>query len=210
MTIAFDLDGTLITAGTRQSWLLRAAALAHGVRLDAADIWAAKRAGASNKDYLLGRGVDAATTARIGALWQGQVETPYWLLLDVPLPGVTATLERLGAQGRRCILITARAHARLMHQQIARLDLARHFAAVHCVAPARTVQEKAQVLRAEGADFFVGDAESDAAAAQAAGVPFAGVTTGQRSAGYLARHGVRHLYDSLAEAVVAGQAGGLA
>jgi phosphoglycolate phosphatase len=81
---------------------------------------------------------------------------------------------------------------------------------VHCVAPARTVQEKAQVLRAEGADFFVGDAESDAAAAQAAGVPFAGVTTGQRSAGYLARHGVRHLYDSLAEAVVAGQAGGLA
>jgi phosphoglycolate phosphatase-like HAD superfamily hydrolase len=208
-TVAFDLDGTLVTAGPRQSWLLRAIALAHGVALDVRDIWAAKRAGASNRDYLLQRGVAAATAERINGLWLAQVETPYWLLMDTPLPGATGALDALGAQGRRRILVTARGNARLMRQQIARLDLARRFDAVYCVTPQRAAQDKAEVLRAEGAAFFIGDAESDAVAAQAAGVPFAGVTTGQRSDDYLAARGVGHRFEALADAVAAGLAGRL-
>jgi phosphoglycolate phosphatase len=205
-TVAFDLDGALITAGPRQSWLLHAVALANGVRLDVNAVWAAKREGASNRDYLLHERVDDAVAGRINAMWAAQIETPYWLLMDAPFPDATATLDALNAQGLRCILVTARANAFLMRQQIGRLGLARQFAGVHCVAPARAAEEKARVLRAENAALFVGDAESDAAAARAAGVPFVGVSTGQRSRGFLQEHGVGLVFDTLAEAVAAGLA----
>ncbi len=206
-TVAFDLDGTLVTAGPRQAWLLRAAARVHGVDLDVDAAWEAKREGASNLACLAARGIDAATARRINALWLAQVETPYWLLMDTLLPGVAATLEDLARRETRCVLVTARANPFLMRQQTARLGLACHFAEIHCVAPARARQEKAAVLRRIGAAYFIGDAESDADAARDAGVPFAGVTTGQRSAGYLVRHGVRHVYGGLAAAVDAGRAG---
>jgi phosphoglycolate phosphatase-like HAD superfamily hydrolase len=208
-TVAFDLDGTLITAGPRQSWLLHAAARACGVELDVADVWRAKRDGASNRTYLEARGVPAGVADRINGLWLAHVETPYWLLMDTPLPGVRAALAALRGQGVENILVTARANAYLMRQQIARLGLASSFAGVYCVAPRHAAAEKAEVLRRAGAAFFVGDAESDAAAAVAAAVPFAGVSTGQRSASYLARHGVRQVFDTLAEAIAAGQAGRL-
>jgi phosphoglycolate phosphatase-like HAD superfamily hydrolase len=206
---AFDLDGTLVTAGPRQSWLLHAAARSQGVHLDVDAAWAAKREGASNKDYLRRLGLDDAVAVRINALWMSQVETPYWLQMDTVLNGVIDTLDGLKQQGWQCILVTARANPWLMRQQIATLGLARRFDGVYCVSPVRAAHEKADVLRETGAAFFVGDAESDAAAAAAAGVSFAGVTTGQRSGACLARHGVRHLFDVLADGVSAGVAGRL-
>jgi phosphoglycolate phosphatase-like HAD superfamily hydrolase len=208
-TVAFDLDGTLVTAGPRQSWLLCAAALAHDVRLDANAVWDAKREGASNWDYLQRQGVDDAVVARICALWGAQIETPYWLLMDTLVPTAAATLDALNANGHRCILVTARANACLMRQQIRRLGLLRQFASVHCVSPVCAAQEKENVLREQNVAFFVGDAESDAAAAHAAGVPFAGVATGQRSRRFLLQHGVRQVFDNLADSVATGLAGTL-
>lgn len=199
--IAFDLDGTLITAGTRQSWLLRAAARPYGIELDVEATWGRKRDGASNLQLLREQGIDEGTAARINAQWALHIESPYWLMLDVPFTDTAAVLATLGRRGHHSILITARGNERWMRQQIARLGLTRYFAAVHCSAPCHAVRQKAEVLSTHGAVWFAGDTESDHAAAQLAGVPFAAMSTGQRSRRYFVRRGVTTVYASLTEAV---------
>jgi phosphoglycolate phosphatase-like HAD superfamily hydrolase len=57
------------------------------------------------------------------------------------------------------------------------------------VSPAAAVREKADALRACRAAGYIADTESDAEAARQAGVPFVAVSTGQRSAEFLAARG---------------------
>jgi phosphoglycolate phosphatase-like HAD superfamily hydrolase len=94
-------------------------------------------------------------------------------------------------------LLTARRDPVALAGQLAALGLAPDFHAVEVVDPREAADAKAAHLRAARPALFVGDSETDFAAAERVGVPFIGVDTGQRSAPFLRAAGVRRVSGSL-------------
>lgn len=199
--VVFDLDGTLVNAAAKQGLCLRAAAQAYGVSLDPADLWRLKREGASNRDALLSGGADPGRIERICALWLETIETPYWATYDTLVQDGLSSLRRLRGIGVATVLLTARRHHHWLHQQLHGLRLLPLFDQVFCVSPRSAAQEKATILRRLSPTVFLGDTESDFAAASEAGVPFRAVTTGLRSSGFLKSRGIAPLHDTLTEAL---------
>jgi phosphoglycolate phosphatase-like HAD superfamily hydrolase len=199
MTLALDLDGTLISCKPRQSAVLRAALVAGRQTADVDAVWELKRAGASTTLALQACGLPLLAATSVSDYWQTWVEEPCWLSLDVVLDGVDATLASWCDSGLDLMLLTARSRPEWVAMQLRHLDLSGFFSRVESVPPTSAVESKARILRNSGAHAFVGDTESDARAAQAAGVRFIGVATGQRSAEFLRRVGVVNLASALAE-----------
>lgn len=197
MIVALDLDGTLITAQPRQMCLLKAVAAGYGVHLDTQHIWNQKSAGATNRQALLASGVAADKAEAICRGWLRDIESAYWLTLDTPFMGALEALAALRLREFELVLVTARQNEYLMRQQIDRLGIFRLFDQVHCVSPARTVWEKSNILNALKPQAFFGDTETDFQAARTAGIPFYGLSTGQRSRDFLLAEGVEHVADSL-------------
>jgi phosphoglycolate phosphatase-like HAD superfamily hydrolase len=197
VTIAFDLDGTLITTGPKQSLLLCAVARRFGVEINAGEIWRRKREGMSNRSVLLDFGLDGALADAISNDWKSRIETPYWQSLDRLFDDAMPILSDIRATGQRCILISARSNRYLFRQQVFQMRLSPYFTQNYCVSPAHAAAEKAAVLRLSGARLFVGDSESDFEAAELAGIPFRAVSTGQRSEAFLTNAGVTSVSASL-------------
>lgn len=197
MKIAFDLDGTLITAKERQTLLLAAAAKAYGIDIDVDRLWELKREGASNLIALNKIGVKELLAAKIDAVWRYEIESFYWLGLDQVYSDVINFLQNLTCSGASLYLITARRSEFLLTQQLRRLQLLKFFSTITCVSPFNAVAEKARVLNKLNPDFFVGDSEADFNAAAWANVKFLGVCTGQRSKGYLENLGAGNVVNSL-------------
>nr|WP_315229875.1 HAD hydrolase-like protein [uncultured Limnohabitans sp.] len=197
MNIAFDLDGTLITAKERQSSLLLATAKAHGITFDVNLAWEMKRAGANNLVVLNKFGVDEFIAAKIDTAWRCQIESAYWLSIDRVYSDVVDFLQDLKACGAVLHLITARKNKYLLHQQLCRLGLFGVFSSITCVAPFGAVAEKARVLSEINPVCFIGDSETDFNSAVLAEVSFHGVSTGQRSKEYLKSLGVVDVVESL-------------
>ncbi|MBE2316898.1 HAD hydrolase-like protein [Solirubrobacter sp. CPCC 204708] len=128
------------------------------------------------------------------------VEDRDLLALDPPVPELDAALTAIAAAGLDAAIVTARRDAAAVRAQIDALGL-RPAAGVHVVSPASAAAEKAVVLAELGAVGFVGDTESDAAAAAAAGIPFAAVAGGQRDEQWLARHVAGAVHPSVLHAV---------
>jgi phosphoglycolate phosphatase-like HAD superfamily hydrolase len=184
-TIAFDLDGTLLDCRARQVAL--AAALVPG--LPEQPFWDAKREGATTREALEWVGVHAATAATVAVRWTAEIEDDCWLRNDRPLPRALAALRRLHMAGQRLTVITARRRPEAVVAQVATLGLGELLGSVEVVDPRDAASAKAAVLRSQAPAAFVGDTESDASAAQAAGVRFLAVASGQRSAGWLRANG---------------------
>ena len=91
--------------------------------------------------------------------------------------------------GYRPVVLTARRDADAVRDQVVALGLV-PASDVLVVDPAAADREKARALRDLDAIGFVGDNESDGRAAAGAGVPFACVDTGQRSAAFLREQGI--------------------
>lgn len=189
-TLVLDLDGTLITCANRQTTLACACATARGVRLDARGFWAAKRAGAPTRDAIVAQGVPEPVAAAIAGDWVSAIETPYWLALDALFEDVPAALASLRAAGMRCVLLTARTCPHWLYPQLARLGLVPLLDQVIVVPPDAASAAKAKALVTLRPTGFVGDSESDAAAARAAGTPYVALDRGQRSAEFLRGAGV--------------------
>lgn len=198
--IALDLDGTLLDCRPRQ---VAVAAALHGPGLDEAAFWAAKREGATTRAALEAIGVGGERGARLARRWAAEVEDDRWLALDAPLPGVAAALTALRAAGRDAVVLTARRRADAVRRQVAATGLGALVGAVEVVDPVNAAADKATMLTRLGAAGFVGDTESDAAAAGRAGVPFAAVGGGQRSAAWLRAHGIAPVHADLASALAA-------
>ncbi|MGZ4202488.1 MAG: HAD hydrolase-like protein, partial [Thermoleophilaceae bacterium] len=94
-------------------------------------------------------------------------------------------------------VLTARRDAEAVAWEAERLGLG---LGLEVVDPADAAAGKAAVLRRRGAAAFIGDAETDAAAADAAGIPFVGVSSGQRSADFLRAAGVEAVVDDVGAA----------
>jgi len=200
--LGLDLDGTLIDAERRQVELVEYLLSARGERLAApADFWAKKREGAATVEALVAAGFDSALAADVAGRWREQIEDHVWLRRDEWLPGAREMLVQIRSLGVGIAVLTARGDPRALAEQVGWLRLNGLADIVHVVPPRHAVEEKAGMLSALGAAGFIGDSESDYQAALRAGVPFVAVSTGQRSARFLARAGVPLIAHSLAEAV---------
>ncbi len=200
--LAVDLDGTLLDAEPRQSGLLsELLAGESGVGpADRGKIWRWKREGATTRIVLHRLGLDGLDAERLGQSWLEAVEDEAWLGRDRLLAGVPEALDCLREDGTRIVILTARRHPERAMAQISSLGLLHWCAAVRVVSPRLAAEEKAAELASGGFCGFVGDTESDARAAELAGVRFAAVTTGQRSRAFLESRGLE-AFDSLPSAV---------
>jgi phosphoglycolate phosphatase-like HAD superfamily hydrolase len=201
--LALDLDGTLITAKAKQVALIKAIAARYDLTLEGEAFWRLKQEGARTRDALTQLGLAPALAQRLHAAWAREIETTAWQALDTLFPDTLDALTRLRQQDHTLILLTARANALLMRQQVFRLGLAPFFADLHSVGPSRAAAEKAALLTARRCEAFIGDTESDAAAASTAALPFHAVATGQRSAAFLKRVGLASIHMTLNAALKA-------
>lgn len=188
--IALDLDGTLIDAGPRQIGVAgEALAALTGTNLDARRFWAAKREGATTRGALEALGHPPETAAAVAARWMDRIESDEWLCRDRALPGAAHALSALRSTGAVLIVLTARRRPDGARLSMASAGLDRLVDELSVVDPADAVAEKARALSAIRPIVFIGDSESDGAAASRAGVRFAAVATGQRSGEYLRARG---------------------
>lgn len=199
--VALDLDGTLIDCEQRQVQLMAfALQSSDSTRVfDAPRFWSLKRGGANNIAALRSLAYDEPTISAATQLWNGLIETAEWLQRDVVLPGVVEGLIQLATLGYERHLLSARHQPHHAHEQLRTLGLTHLLEAVSFVAPSSASSAKAEYLLAHPCALFVGDAESDFAASQLSDTPFIAVSTGQRSAEYLAQAGVASVYASFAE-----------
>ena len=193
--IALDLDGTIVDCKERQSLLAATLCRAAGFELNIETFWSAKRAGATTASAICEQGIDVSFAAELSKLWIEHVEREAWLCMDRLLPGVIDSLQNTRELGFRLHLVTARANERALSGQLRSLSIAQFFDHVEVVCPRKTTQEKSTYLATLAPVAFIGDSESDSAAANAACVRFIAVTSGQRSADYLHRHANIHPLD---------------
>lgn len=201
MILAIDLDGTIITAEEKQSYLLKAVACRYGINLNCNDIWEKKRAGINNFMLLQQIGISKSVASAICFAWLREIESSYWLSLDTLFKNALDVLGELRAYSFRLVLITARQNEYLMRQQVYRLGIEEYFESIYCVDPKSVVIEKSRWLRCSDAIGFIGDSETDVQASQCADVPFYGVCTGQRSEKFLLNNGLVQVSHSLGSAV---------
>lgn len=183
--IALDLDGTLLDCKERQSLLAATLCRAADLELDIEAFWTAKRAGATTASAISMQGIDATLASKLSRLWVEQVESDVWLRMDRLFPGVMHSLHDAHELGFHLHLVTARSNARALTRQLRWLSLAPFFDHVEIVCPHEASRQKAIYLAALAPLVYIGDAESDAAAANVARVKFLAVTSGQRSSAYL-------------------------
>lgn len=185
-TIIFDLDGTLIDSVPDVRHALNDALVRHGhSSLTLTQVRSLVGEGAA---VMIGRALGTAADAPEvpGVLTDYLAAYRAQPVLDTTLyPGAVPALERLAAKGARLGVCTNKpaAMARLV---LERLELTRCFAAI--LGPEDVARRKPHgdhildTVRAIGGDpartVMVGDSETDAAAARAAGVPFVAVSFG--------------------------------
>lgn len=198
LVVALDLDGTLVDARERQVGLTVAILEELGLAaIDEDAFWERKRDGARTAEALVWLGVPADGAAEVQRLWIERVERREWLERDGVLDGAVDALASMRADGAEPFILTARRDAQAVAWQVERLGLGLD---LEVVDPADAAAAKAAVLGRRGAAGFIGDAESDAAAAHAAGIPFVGVSSGQRSADFLRAAGVELVADDVSAA----------
>jgi phosphoglycolate phosphatase-like HAD superfamily hydrolase len=189
LVLALDLDGTLIDARVRQVGVAAEALIevsGSDGRLDERRFWRLKRAGATTAGALEHLGYPPAVSAAVAARWLERIESDAWLERDRSLPGVRGAVAALHD---RVVVLTARRRPPGAARSIAAAGLDSLIDEVVVVDPANVVAEKARALRRLRPVAFIGDTDSDGRAAASAGVPFAAVSTGQRSASYLRAQG---------------------
>ena len=199
--VAFDLDGTLIDNRERQVAVAAAVLAEHGIQDFVGDrFWELKRGGSNTGKALTALGLDRSLADAVHTEWWKRIEDAEWLRLDRMLPGATRALELARAAGHPAVVVTGRRDESAAGSQVSALGLEPLVDRVFVVDPAQATVAKARILGDLEAVGFVGDSETDADAAAAAGVAFAAVSTGQRDASFLASRGIEPCHPRVDEA----------
>ncbi len=202
-TVALDLDGTLITCEPRQCAVLEASLGCAGVRVDVSRVFALKREGRTTEESLVALGLSAPVASTVAQTWREWVEEPQWLAIDRCFDDSLSVLARLRGRRVRTVLVTARTLAHWVPPQLSRLGLAELLDEVRVVSPSRSVELKASILVAVGADLLVGDSETDLHASRATNIACVCVDRGQRTRSFLEAQGAGRVVHSLDEALTA-------
>jgi phosphoglycolate phosphatase-like HAD superfamily hydrolase len=199
--LALDLDGTLIDARARQVGVARHVLAQLGAQpLREGRFWELKRSGASTESALVRLGYTASVAGEGARLWRAEIEAEAWLAQDQALPGVEQALHELRADGVSTAVLTARGRPEGALSSARAAGLDELIGELIVVSPERASREKASWLAARSPAAFIGDTESDGAAAASAGVAFVAVAGGQRDGTYLGARGYR-VRDTFAQAV---------
>ena len=201
-TVAYDLDGTLLSARNRQVGLLISVAKSYGIKLDQDILWPSKQNGSTNLDILYQLKVQERLSQMICQEWEAQIENNFWLAQDVPFQSRIEEINRLRLEKHKVLLITARKSEYNLRQQLLNLGLNTLFDEVYCVHPSEKVFKKSIILKNTNTKLFVGDTETDFNSAKNVGVKFVGVTSGQRSHSHLAKHGVKFIDQSICDLIL--------
>ncbi|HEY6397763.1 MAG TPA: HAD family hydrolase, partial [Solirubrobacteraceae bacterium] len=190
LLIALDLDGTLIDARDRQVGVAsEVLADLTGLELNQMRFWRAKRGGATTRQALEQLGHPRPIAIEVAQRWRERIESDEWLRRDRALSGTPRALAGLRAAGVAVAVLTGRRSAEGARLSLRSAGLEDRIDHLFVVNPVGVVVGKARALRRCQAAVFIGDTESDGAAAQRAEVPFTAVATGQRSPSHLRAQG---------------------
>lgn len=198
MKIFFDLDGTLITAKEKQSFLMKFVASRFKIHINCDFYWLEKKSGKSNSLILEELGVERRISIQVQNNWLEEIETPFWLSLDRVFKDTHSALEEIRAiRNVNLYLLTARRKSFLARSQLKSLGLVSYFDGIYFVNPKNATKEKEHILKASKASFLIGDSEVDLAAAYESNTGFYALDTGQRSKDFLLSCGATLIYSSL-------------
>lgn len=185
-TIGIDLDGTLISCREKQLFSLHKSLQLLRIKYDAYDeFWKLKTNGLTTAHALMSTGIDRSVAQNAAEIWIENVETWECLEKDRIVPGAFDVLASLSHRAD-LLLLSARQNAAMFERQIVTLGLKPYFKFVMTVLTGSdAANAKAFYLMEHGARCYIGDTESDAAAAAKANIAIYLVATGQRSLEFL-------------------------
>lgn len=155
------------------------------VNFDAGRWWSLKREGLNSYDALVAVGMNPNVAEQVSKHWVAEIESSLWLQLDPILPEATRAVAEARSNGLCPAILTARSSPYGLKSQLHRVGLDLEF---EVVSPLGAADQKSAALKRAGADYFIGDTESDAIAAHRSETRFIGVSSGQRSTQFLAKY----------------------
>ncbi|WP_227999948.1 HAD family hydrolase [Nocardia australiensis] len=188
-TIGFDLDMTLIDSRPGIALAIDTVATEFDLPVRGADI--AQRLGPPMDMLLADAGAPADLIPAMVARYRQLYPT---VVSRIPaLPGAATALAAVAARGGRVVIVTGK------HRPLAELHVSELGWHVDHLAGDLWSAGKADALREQRADVFVGDHAGDMRGARAAGVFAVGVTTGPCDAEELRTAGADVVLDDLTE-----------
>ena len=179
---AFDFDGTFVSCRERHTQLM-AEIIGADFFVKADSFWRYKRKGMNNVDALASVGFGSIASYSYSQQWMEKIEDAEFLSLDKRIVD-DELLGKLSEEGD-IVIVTARASAGNVEQQVSKLGLSDLITDLIVVPPSGSARGKEQVLGRLRPSLFVGDTESDFEAALLSDIPFRAVSSGMRSREFL-------------------------
>ncbi len=174
--VGFDLDMTLVFSATGIAATLRAALVEHGRTVTDEQVWPYVGVPMETTVEALFPDLDpVAVAGRYRELYPELGLAPITLL-----PGAAEAFEVVHGMGGRVLVVSAKIEP-AVRRVLAHVGLDRGALAPDEVAGGLFAEAKGGVLRAAGADVYVGDHAGDMQAARVAGCAAVGVTTGPQT-----------------------------
>ena len=182
--VGFDLDMTLVDSAAGIAATAQVALAEVGRHVTAEQLWPHVGIPLEDALQLVAPGVDAiAVTHRYRELYAEHGIPPI-----TALPGAAEAMRSVHAAGGRVLVVSAKIED-AVRRVLDHVGLAHPPSGPDLVAGGRFAAAKGVLLRAEGADVYVGDHPGDVEAARVGGAVAVAVATGSYSADRLARAG---------------------
>lgn len=194
--VSLDFDGTIVDCRPRQRAVTIKILREIGLR-DVAfnEIWSRKRKGESTQTALAALGL-GDKLQEFSIRWRDLIEDDRFLSLDVLFPWTVRSLHELN-RCSKLMLVSARQREEPLIKTLDYLGVRSLFKEAIVVPVEDAARHKSHALLRFRAVLHCGDTEIDARAAEAANIPFAAVTCGQRSGKVLAAARPTYLLENI-------------
>lgn len=191
MKIFCDLDGTIIDVSARHYRVYCEMVMEFdGTPINKSKYWNLKRNKIKWSELLPVSQIAPENESRFLQGFIKKIEHPDYLKLDTVFPGAMDAIEKLANYGE-CYLVTLRRNRENVLEEVAHLDLTKHFTGIltgHSESDGHDI--KVSLIREKlerETGIIIGDTEADALAGQELGLKTIAVTSGIRSKEFLER-----------------------
>lgn len=204
MTIFLDLDGPVLDTAERNFQVYRTIVqeLGYSTKLDVGSFWKIKRAGVSSVDIFSHERPSAEfDPAQFSQHFYAKIEESSWLMLDRIQPGVEKWLHEMNEKSS-LVLVTLRQYRDRLDEQLARLNLRKHFQAILSDSPkaGKGWHTKCRLIARSNFPIqgaIIGDTEVDIRAGKLLGLGTIALSNGIRDGNFLVAEEPDLLLDSL-------------
>ncbi len=203
MKLFCDLDGTLLDVSVRHYKIYVEVTTDFGGKpLDKKAYWDLKRSKAKWPEILPASGLKAEVVDKYLDKFRDKIESPEYLKLDQPFPGVIEVIEELAGM-YQCYLVSLRRNANSLRAELEWLGLAPYFTQVlmgHSESDG--VDVKVPLIRSVlGTDIgvIIGDTEADILTGKKLGLTTIAVASGLRTRELLVELQPDHIIDTIAD-----------